>query len=1228
MLLWHRTGFEIFSLSAVSWCCCRDFSGEHKNGSAYQHHLKQQAAVKSKMRRFQPSNGRELITTTMATTVLMGLQPRWWQWIKKQLEDFIISKETELRLHPMKSEERRLAHIAARQLDLRSVSHGKDPNRYMVIKRSRACGSVFFCMSMNETQSLELMPEQLQSIQHLVKEFPVEPHHVEEHLTVPDLRRRNRRNGQSSFCNRSQRVVPARANMSPDMENFRVSLPTFRFREKVKRAIRSNKVTLITGGTGCGKSTQVPQFLLEDACSSNMPLRIVCTQPRRLPAIAVAKRVASERGERLGGTVGYHIRLEQKTSAETALTYCTSGVLLRMLTIDEMAQDITHIILDEIHEREQNTDYLLIALKQALRKRNDLKVILMSATMEGNLGTFMNYFDNHSVGFIDIPSRLFHVEKLNLAEVLAMTGYMPKSIFGGFFSPVDTWEDNGSSSTNNYDKFPTVGEFRSEERIDAGSFGQLNSNNNNHLHYSRPHDHYQQQHNDELITVKTAPNLFERRTLSPDTFGEETHENTFGFMKRRKNVLDLATKHLNRVMPHRPTSFQPQFVDVLRKSQLRHAALVKTYLNSGGQQWADGVDPDLTLELIRYLMDSPVEGSVLVFLPGYEDIITIRNQIASSFNQQSRPAASVRQGAWDSRKVILSTNIAEASLTIDDVVFVIDCGKVKEKTYDHTTRVSQLKVAWIAKSNAEQRSGRAGRCRAGYCFRLYSTTDYDNMLDTQVPEMKRAAIHDVSVEHSLEFLEQLGALYSEKQPIEASPSRFENARGASSSGHFNDGCKEPELTELGRVLAQLPLEPQLARLLLFGLALKCFNPVVTLVAALSHRDPFVLPAGEERTEALNARDGFGQRDFSDHLMLMRAFYAYTATAPSQQYQFCRSKFLSPTAMKMIHGIRRQLMMELKRLHLLPPSGAIVAGCYPGIGFVKAGSKLRKIRTNTDVNASLHPSSVLKRQVMSANKNNGGEGFEHEPVIEYLAYQELAKIDEGLTLRMVTVVPPLTVLLFAGPIRTTKEVIENFEIAEEDISTELIQEELTEEEEARKKLMAQLGISDPNPTIPKISQSSNGRRAQDHNPLEDPPEYVLELESWLAFKADVLLSGCAQKSVEGLEGCSSQDQCLLECLNQVLTMDHQKNYFKPCKDLPSSQQQQRPKYSSYQTNYSATMPNHTQGTSDYRKSNNYSSQQGWTNGSTSNGNSKRPQQFGRTEYYHSQRFNNSARSSTD
>lgn len=199
---------------------------------------------------------------------------------------------------------------------------------------------------------------------------------------------------------------PPKSPVSHSISNFRQTLPAYKMRGNILSVINRHRVILITGGTGCGKTTQVPQFLLEEAARNNQRMRIVCTQPRRLPAIAVAERVARERGEYVGETVGYHIRLEQKTSAETILTYCTSGVLLRMLTADPLAKNVSHIILDEVHEREQNTDYLLIALKQALTQRRDLKVILMSATMEGNREMFLKYFEESDIGAID--SKFFH----------------------------------------------------------------------------------------------------------------------------------------------------------------------------------------------------------------------------------------------------------------------------------------------------------------------------------------------------------------------------------------------------------------------------------------------------------------------------------------------------------------------------------------------------------------------------------------------------------------------------------------------------------------------------------------------------------------------------------------------------------------------------------------------------------------------------------------------------
>ncbi|MFH4976105.1 hypothetical protein AB6A40_002814 [Gnathostoma spinigerum] len=392
----------------------------------------------------------------------MGLryddQSSFAAFIRQRLQEFKMGPDTELKMEPMTKDQRKLTRSIALLMDLKTHSSGQEGNRRITVTRRPSYRPTNHAtvMAALESQPVELTDEQKSGLTDFLLKYPILQEHIDNSLSLG--LKSNKGRYHEPFHGRAgdPMVIPPASGEDSRMKRIRRQLPAYELKNEILHAINTHKVTLITGGTGCGKTTQVPQFLLEDACEKQCPIRIICTQPRRLPALAVADRVAKERNEKLGTTVGYHIRLEQKTSPQTALTYCTSGVLLRMLTVDDVARSVSHILLDEIHEREQNTDYLLIALKQALKDRDDLKVILMSATMEGNLDTFLRYFGDTDVKHINIPSKLYRVIKFPLDEVLALTGYRRTSLFGGTFSS-DCFKEKMAFSS-----FPQVDEFRCE----------------------------------------------------------------------------------------------------------------------------------------------------------------------------------------------------------------------------------------------------------------------------------------------------------------------------------------------------------------------------------------------------------------------------------------------------------------------------------------------------------------------------------------------------------------------------------------------------------------------------------------------------------------------------------------------------------------------------------------------------------------------------------------------
>ena len=207
-----------------------------------------------------------------------------------------------------------------------------------------------------------------------------------------------------------------------DMQNQRRRLPAYKVGDKIVKLVADNQVVVVSGATGSGKTTQLPQLILDDLINRLQGARanIICTQPRRISAIGVADRVAAERAEAVGATVGYQIRLESARSSKTRLLFCTSGVLLRRMQCDPWLRGVSHVILDEVHERDLNTDFLLIVLRRLLRRRPDLKAVLMSATLNADL--FADYFDGCPV--LEIEGRAHPVTAYFLEDAVEHSGYV------------------------------------------------------------------------------------------------------------------------------------------------------------------------------------------------------------------------------------------------------------------------------------------------------------------------------------------------------------------------------------------------------------------------------------------------------------------------------------------------------------------------------------------------------------------------------------------------------------------------------------------------------------------------------------------------------------------------------------------------------------------------------------------------------------------------------------
>ncbi|KAL5742051.1 hypothetical protein ACOSP7_028783 [Xanthoceras sorbifolium] len=715
------------------------------------------------------------------------------------------------------------------------------------------------------------------------------------------------------------------SNSVKAIQSFREKLPAFKMKAEFLKAVAENQVLVVSGETGCGKTTQLPQFILEEEilCLRGADCNIICTQPRRVSAISVAARISSERGENLGETVGYQIRLESKCSAQTRLLFCTTGVLLRQLVQDPDLNHVSHLLVDEIHERGMNEDFLLIILRDLLPRRPDLRLILMSATINADL--FSKYFGDART--IHIPGVTFPVADFFLEDVLEKTRYKINSEFDNF---------QGSS-------------------------------------------------------------------------------------RRKRREQDSKKDNLTAL-------FEDVDIDSNYKT---YSASTRASLEawSGSQ-----LDLGLVETTIEYICRHEGDGAILVFLTGWDDISKLHDKIKgnnflgdpSKFLvlplHGSMPTINQRQifdrPPPNKRKIVLATNIAESSITIDDVVYVIDCGKSKETSYDALNKLACLLPSWISKASAHQRRGRAGRVQPGVCYKLYPRIIHDAMLQYQLPEILRTPLQELCLNIKSLQLGTVGSFLAKAlQPPD--PLAVQNAiELLKTIGALDD---MEDLTPLGCHLCTLPVDPNIGKMLLMGAIFQCLNPALTIAAALAHRDPFVLPLNRKE-EADAAKRSFAGDSCSDHIALLKAFEGYKNTkCQGRERDFCWENFLSPITLRMMEDMRNQFLDLLSNIGFVDKSkGAsaynqyshdlemvcaiLCAGLYPNVVQCKRRGKRTALYTKEVGKVDIHPASV-----------NAGI---HIFPLPYLVYSEKVKT-ASIYIRDSTNISEYALLLFGGNLIPSK-----------------------------------------------------------------------------------------------------------------------------------------------------------------------------------------------------------------
>ena len=601
----------------------------------------------------------------------------------------------------------------------------------------------------------------------------------------------------------------------------RRDLPVHTQRQEFLDMYHSTQILVFVGETGSGKTTQIPQYVLYDEMPHQTQKLIACTQPRRVAAMSVAQRVANELDVQLGEEVGYSIRFENMTGPKTLLKYMTDGQLLREAMHDHNMSRYSCIILDEAHERTLATDILMALLKQLSERRKDLKIVIMSATLDAQ--KFQKYFNNAPL--LAVPGRTHPVEI--------------------FYTP-----------------------------------------------------------------------------------------------EAEKDYVEAAVRTVLQIHAGEPEG------DIL--------------LFLTGEEEIEDASRRISLEVDEMIRESDV-GPMVVY-PLYGTLPPAQQQ--RIFDKAPGP---LRKGGRPGRKCIVATNIAETSLTIDGIVYVVDPGFSKQKIYNPRSRVESLLVSPISKASAQQRAGRAGRTRPGKCFRLYMEKAFKKELIEQThPEILRSNLSNTVLE-----LKKLGVEDLVHFDLMDPPAPETMMRALEELNYLACLDDDGELTTLGSLASEFPLDPALAVMLISSPEFYCSNEMLSITSLLSVPQIFVRPANNRR-RADEMKQQFAHPD-GDHLTLLNAYHAFKGAenAGEDTRKWCHEHFLSFRHLSSSDNVRSQLkrIMETHGLELMSTPfndknyyvnirRALLSGFFMQVAMRESNGKVYKT-IKDDQLVMIHPSTVLQ-----------------------------------------------------------------------------------------------------------------------------------------------------------------------------------------------------------------------------------------------------------------------------